>query len=181
MEQTMIAYAEKLPGLGELTLIPLDPAAHAEIVHGWVIKPRNRFWGMGDHSVDQVREIYEFVDGLSTHHAYLIRIDEAPVGIFQTYEPAHDPVAECYEVRPGDFGLHLMLDGGDLTLPHLSTLAIPALLRFALQNPAQVRLVAEPDIRNDKAIRRLARHGFELGPEIDLGHKRARLVFLTRS
>jgi len=179
--QTMIAYAEKLPGLGELTLIPLDPAAHAEIVHGWVIKPRNRFWGMGDHSVDQVREIYEFVDGLSTHHAYLIRIDEAPVGIFQTYEPAHDPVAECYEVRPGDFGLHLMLDGGDLTLPHLSTLAIPALLRFAFQDPARVRLVAEPDIRNDKAIRRLARHGFELGPEIDLGHKRARLVFLTRS
>jgi penicillin amidase len=41
--------------------------------------------------------------------------------------------------------------------------------------------VAEPDIRNEKAIHRLQRHGFEPGPEIDLGHKRARLTFLTRS
>ncbi|MCU7727903.1 GNAT family N-acetyltransferase [Actinoplanes sp. KI2] len=180
-EQTMIVYAEKLPGLGELTLVPLDPAAHASLVHGWVIRPRNRFWGMGDHTVDQVREIYEFVDGLPTHHAFLIRIDEAPIGIFQTYEPAHDPIAECYDVRPGDFGIHLMLDGGDLVLPHLSTVAIPALIRYAFEDPAHLRLVAEPDIRNEKAISRFQRHGFELGSEIDLGHKRARLGFLTRS
>ncbi len=177
----MIAYAEKLPGLGELTLIPLDPAAHASLVHGWVVRPRNRFWGMGGHTVDQVREIYEFVAGLSTHHAYLIRIDEAPIGIFQTYEPEHDPIAECYPVQPGDFGLHLLLDGGDLVLPHLSTLVIPALLRYAFADPVHRRLIAEPDIRNSKAIRRFERHGFELGPEIDLGRKRARLTFLTRS
>jgi len=180
-EPSMITYVEKLPGLGELTLIPLDPAAHAGIVHGWVVRHRNRFWGMGDHSVEQVREIYEFVDGLATHHAYLIRIDEAPVGVFQTYQPEHDPVAECYPVEPGDFGVHLMLDGGDLVLPHFSTLTIPALLRFAFDDPARRRLVAEPDIRNEKAIRRLQRHGFDLGPEIDLGHKRARLTFLSRA
>lgn len=176
----MTGYAEKLAGLGELTLIPLDPGAHAGLVHGWVTQPRNRFWGMADHTVAEVREIYEFVDGLDTHHAYLIRIDEAPIGIFQTYQPEHDPVGECYPVRPGDFGIHLMLSAGDLVLPHLSSVAIPALLRFALRDPAHDRIVAEPDVRNTKAIRRFEREGFSLGPQIDLGHKRARLVFLTR-
>jgi RimJ/RimL family protein N-acetyltransferase len=176
----MIVYAEKLPGLGELTLIRLDPAAHTELIHGWVRQPRNRFWGMADHTAAQVREIYQFVDGLDTHHAFLIRIDETPIGIFQTYRPEHDPVGECYPVRPGDFGIHLMLSPGDLVLPHLGSVAIPALLRFALGDPAHLRLVAEPDVRNAKAVRRLERQGFALGPEIDLGHKRARLAFLTR-
>ncbi|WP_435830286.1 GNAT family N-acetyltransferase [Micromonospora echinospora] len=27
--------------------------------------------------------------------------DGRPVGLFQTYEPAADPVGECYDVRPG--------------------------------------------------------------------------------
>jgi penicillin amidase len=176
----MITYAEDLAGLGRLTLIPLDPARHAGLVHGWVVQPRNRFWGMAAKTVEEVGEIYEFLDGLDTHHAYLIRIDEAPVGIFQTYEPEHDPVGECYPVRPGDFGLHLMLSAGDLVLPHLSTLAIPALLRFAFGDRARRRLVVEPDVRNEKAVDRMRRQGFVLGPEIDLGHKRARLAFLTR-
>jgi Acetyltransferase (GNAT) domain len=173
-------YTETLPGLGELTLIRLDPAAHADLVHGWVIQPRNRFWGMGEHTVAQVREIYEFVDGLATHHAFLIRVDEQPIGIFQTYDPEHDPVGECYPVEPGDFGVHLMLAPGDLVLPHLSSLVVPALVRYAFRDPAHRRVIAEPDLRNEKAIRRLTRHGFTLGPEIDLGHKRARLAFLTR-
>jgi RimJ/RimL family protein N-acetyltransferase len=41
-------------------------------------------------------------------------------------------------------------------------------------------VVAEPDARNDRAIARLLRSGFELGPEIDKPEKRARLLFLTR-
>jgi len=60
-------------------------------------------------------------------------------------------------------------------------LTVPALIRYAFADPTHLRLVAEPDIRNEKAIHRLQRHGFEPGPVIDLGHKRARLTFLTRS
>ena len=32
-----------------------------------------------------------------------------PVGIFQTYEPAADPIGEFYPVRDGDFGIHLFM------------------------------------------------------------------------
>ena len=176
-----VLLAERLDGLGELTMIPLDPAAHAPIVHEWVGRPRNRFWGMGSHTVDEVREIYEFVAGLETHHAYLLLLDGGPIGIFQTYEPAHDPVGECYPVRPGDFGMHLLLDASGRDLPHLTSAVFPALMRHLFAGPARRRIVAEPDVRNERMISRLRREGWTLGAEIDLGHKRARLAFLDRS
>jgi penicillin amidase len=177
----MIVFAEKLTGLGELIMVPLDPPAHAALVHSWVIKPRNRFWGMASHTVEEVRDVYAFVDGLETHHAYLLLLDDGPIGIFQTYQPAHDPVGECYEVRPGDFGMHLLLDAGDRDLPHLTSAVFPALMRHLFADPAHQRIVAEPDVRNERMISRLQREGYVLGDQIDLGHKKAQLTFLDRS
>jgi penicillin amidase len=179
-EEPVIVFSEKLPGLGELTMIPLDPAEHAPIVHAWVIRERNRFWGMAEHTVADVEEIYGFVDGLDSHHAYLLLLDDGPIGVFQTYEPAQDPVGECYDVQPGDFGLHLLLDASDRELPHLTSAVFPALLRHLFADPGRRRIIAEPDVRNERMISRLRREGFDLGPEIDLGHKKAQLTFLDR-
>jgi hypothetical protein len=151
------------------------------VVHSWVTKPRNRFWGMPEHTVEQVEEIYAFVAGLDTHHAYLLLLDDGPIGIFQTYDPEHDPVGELYPVEPGDFGLHLLLDAGDRDLPHVTSAVFPALLRHLFADPAHTRIIAEPDIRNDRMITRLQREGFTLGPEIDMTHKKAQLTFLPRS
>ncbi|WP_346766122.1 GNAT family N-acetyltransferase [Streptomyces sp. A0592] len=56
-----------------------------------------------------VQEIYEDVDRRDTHHAYMVRLDDEPVALFQTYEPTEDRVSHCCEVREGDIGVHLML------------------------------------------------------------------------
>ncbi len=176
----MIVFSEKLAGLGELVVIPLHPSAHAEVVHGWVTRPGNQHWGMADYTVAQVQEVYAFVDSLETHHAYLLMLDDGPIGIFQTYQPEHDPVGKCYEVQPGDIGVHLLLDAGDRVLPHLTSAIFPALLRHVFADPAHQRIVAEPDIRNERMITRLQREGFILGEQIDLEHKRAQMAFLTR-
>ncbi|MGY1717501.1 hypothetical protein ACI8AG_00430 [Blastococcus sp. SYSU DS0552] len=42
------------------------------------------------------------------------------------------------------------------------------------------RVVVEPDAGNELALERVRRTGFELGPEVDLPQKRARLAFLHR-
>ncbi|MGW4292537.1 GNAT family N-acetyltransferase [Micromonospora chersina] len=174
-----MTYQEKLPGLGELRLVPVDPAADAALLHGWVTRPWARFWGMGDHSEADVREVYEFLDGLATHHAYLITLDGRPVGLFQTYRPEADPVGERYPVQPGDVGMHLLLVRGEQTRG-ITSAVLPALARFLFTDPAARRVVAEPDVRNDRALRRLEREGFTLDAEIDMPDKRARLAFLTR-
>ncbi|WP_428962329.1 GNAT family N-acetyltransferase [Micromonospora fluostatini] len=173
-------HLEKIPDVGTLTLEPVDPAAHAELLHGWVTQPRNVYWGMGAYTVEEVREVYAFLDGLTTHHAWLIRLDDEPVGIFQSYEPAADPVGERYEVRPGDIGMHLLLSPGPGVPRGLAGTVGPALVRFLLRDPALTRVVVEPDVRNGLALRRMLLSGFTFAEEIDLAEKRAQLAFLTR-
>lgn len=175
-------HEQKVEGFGTVRLVPVDPAADADLLHGWVTEERARFWGMGDHAREQVREIYEFVGSLPTHHAYLALRDGVPAALFQTYEPDADPVGECYDVRPGDFGIHLLIapaEGGEAVRGHTDAL-LTAFIGFVFGDPARLRVVVEPDARNEKALARMVRIGFELGPEIVKPEKTARLAFLTR-
>ena len=168
-----------LPGLGTLELVRLDPRAHLDTVHGWVTEPRAEFWGMTSYSRDEVREVYEFLDGLDTHHAYLMELDGRPIGIFQAYEPAHDPIGEFYPVRDGDFGIHLFLAPAEREIPDFTGTVWAALLDFVLQVPSRHRIVIEPDARNDRALHRWKRLGFVFDAQVTLPHKTAQLAFLT--
>jgi penicillin amidase len=174
-------YTEKLPGLGVLRLIPVNPAADAALLHRFVTARHTTFWGMSGYTVDEVREVYEFLDSLTTHHAYLIVLDDEPIGIFQTYEPAADPVGERYPAQPGDIGMHLLLAPPGRPPRGLVDALGPACARFLFSDPAKDRIVVEPDVRNDAALRRLRTEGFELSAEIDMPDKRAQLAFLSRA
>ena len=173
-------YAEELTGLGHLRLIPLSPESDADLLHGWVREDRARFWGMQSMSRDEVRDIYLFVDSLDTHHAFLMALDDEPVGLFQTYEPLQDPVADAYPARPEDAGLHLLLAPATRPVPNFTATLLAGLVRFLLSDPAKDRVVAEPDARNGKAISRFVSFGFEAGAKVQLAEKDAQLVFLTR-
>lgn len=175
-------HEQKVEGFGTVRLVPVDPAADLDLLHGWVTEERARFWGMGGHTREQVREIYEFVDSLATHHAYLALRDGVPAALFQTYEPDADPVGECYDVRPGDFGIHLLIAPaeGEGAVTGYTDALLTAFIGFVFGDPARLRVVVEPDARNEKALARMVRAGFELGPEIVKPEKTARLAFLTR-
>ncbi|WP_460037762.1 GNAT family N-acetyltransferase [Streptomyces cavourensis] len=175
-------YEQKVEGFGVVRLVPVDPAADEELLHGWVTQERARFWGMAHHTAEQVREIYEFVDSLPTHHAYLALRDGVPAALFQTYEPDADPVGECYDVRPGDFGIHLLIAPaeGEGAVKGYTDFLLTAFIGYVFSDPAHLRVVVEPDARNEKALARMVRVGFELGPEIRKPEKTARLAFLTR-
>lgn len=173
-------YTEDLPGLGRFTLNRLEPAEDADLIHRWVTEPRAEFWGMADHTLDDVREVYEFVDGLTTHHAYMMRLDHWPIGIFQTYEPDADPIGEHYPVRAGDYGIHLFLASADPVVPGFTGAVAGALVRFVFQVPDRKRIIVEPDARNERALRRWKRLGFVFGEQVQLPHKVAQLAFLDR-
>ncbi|MGW0839451.1 GNAT family N-acetyltransferase [Streptomyces sp. NPDC002787] len=185
-------HEQVVDGFGTVRLLPLDAKADAEVVHGWVSEPRAEFWGMNGLSRERVREIYEHLGTLDTHHAYLAVHDGEPVGLLQTYEPEADRVSECYEVEPGDIGVHVLLApaGAAGGRPGWSSSVLAVFTSYVLVGLDRRRVVVDPDERNEKAIARFARQGFETGPvvvlpEIDLPdvylpEKRARLAFLRR-
>ncbi|MEV4497384.1 GNAT family N-acetyltransferase [Micromonospora arborensis] len=173
-------YRSDVAGFGVVTIRAVRPESDVDLLHGWVTQERARFWGMREASRERVREIYAYLDSLSTHHAYLVHRDGVPVALAQTYQPEADPVGECYDVRPGDIGVHLLI-GPPVTLERGFTGALfGAILDFVLADPRRLRVVMEPDARNGRAVDRLLRTGFRLGPLIDLAEKRARLLFLDR-
>ncbi len=174
------AYVADVAGLGTLRLDPLDPVSEAGLVHGWVVQDRARFWMMQDHTEDEVREIYSWIDEQPTHHAWLARLDGEPVSLFQDYQPPAEEVGEHYDVRPGDLGLHFMMAPARVEVPGFTGHLMWFLLDFAFTDPAVHRIVVEPDVRNEKSVALLARLGMELGPVVQLSTKPAQLAFLTR-
>lgn len=173
---------------GTVTAHVLDPVADLDVLHAWVTRPHAGFWGLGGLTRDELRETYEFVDSLPTHHAYLLRWDDDPVVLLQLYHPEDDPVATAYDVRPGDLGLHFFRGGdGPADLPDGTTtwdVLGPAVLRFVFAEPGVRRIVVEPDARNRAAVSRMAALGFEPAGQVSFespqGPKTALLAFLTR-
>ncbi|MGW0895452.1 GNAT family N-acetyltransferase [Streptomyces goshikiensis] len=183
-------HTHPIEGFGTFTIAPVDPAADSALIHGWVTQERARFWGMGEASRELVQEIYEDVDRRTTHHAFIVSRDGEPVGLFQTYDCAEDRVSECYEVQPGDIGMHLLISPSQGSAEHgFSAALMTAFMTFVWSDGRVRRVVAEPDARNEKAIARLERTGFVLGPEAELPEidlpevylpaKQARLAFLS--
>lgn len=175
--------------VGLITVHMLDPDADADVLHGWFTQPRAGFWGMGDHTRDEVRDTYAFVESLPTHHAYLVRWDGEPVVLLQAYLPEHDPIATAYDVQPGDLGMHFFLGSRGPAARHGSpdnpwTVLGPALHGFLFAGPGTRRLVGEPDANNEKALRRMVAMGFTAGERVSYespqGPKVARMAYLRR-
>jgi hypothetical protein len=185
-------YEQVLDGFGTVGIRPLDAEGDADVVHTWVSEERAAFWGMNGLTRDQVAEIYAHMAGLDTHHAFLVELDGSPVALLQTYEPTEDRVGECYQVEPGDIGVHVLLapagEAGART--GWSAALMSAFTSYVLLGLDRRRIVVDPDVRNEKAVARFLRQGFEAGPavtlpEIDLPdvylpEKKAQLAFLRR-
>ncbi|MGW0610227.1 GNAT family N-acetyltransferase [Streptomyces sp. NPDC002788] len=179
-------------GFGTVRVLPLDAEADAGVIHRWVSEDRAAFWGMTGLTEQQVAGIYAHMETLTTHHAFLVVRDGEPVALLQTYEPDADRLGECYEVRPGDIGLHLLLapagPGGGQSGWTARLVAVIA--EYVLLGLGRRRVVVDPDVRNEKAVARFRRLGFTPGPvvvlpEIDLPdvylpEKKAQLAFLDR-
>jgi hypothetical protein len=186
-------HAQHVDGFGTVRIRPLDPASDADVVHAWASEERAVFWGMNGLTRDQVTGIYAHMAGLGTHHAHLVTKDGVPAALFQTYEPAADRVGECYDVLPGDLGVHVLLapPGPDGPRPGWSSALLTVLTTYALRVLDRRRIVVDPDVRNTRAIARFERQGFVRGPrvvlpEVDLPdvylpEKHAQLAFLERA
>lgn len=162
---------------------PVDPAADAALLTAWVSAERAAFWGMAGLSPADVEEIYTYIDEQAHLAAYLLVLDDVPVGLLQTYDPQVDEIGGFYDRREGDVGIHLLL-ADDERRAGRTPEVIAGGLDFVAHLPGCRRLVFEPDARNAASIALMERLGAERGPLVDLrtsiSEKPAQFFFLDR-
>lgn len=165
---------------------PVDPAADAPMLHGWVQEDRAEFWGMQEHTLEDVRDTYAWINEQPHLTADVVLLDEEPLALVQTYDPAVDEIGQHYDRQRGDLGIHFFVRPGGRPAGSLEAL-FGFLADELFADPEVQRIVMEPDVRNEKSIALVHRLADELGPVVELPHpvpglppKTAQFAFIRR-
>lgn len=165
-----------------VTIRPVDPVGDLDAITTWVTSDHAEFWGMQDMDRARVGEVYGYIDEQEHLAAYLVLLDDHPVGILQTYDPAVDEIGEWYDRRAGDVGVHFLLADDPERAGRTSDL-LAAGLGFVTGIPGCTRLVFEPDARNARSVALMERLGAERGPRVEMrtsiAEKPAQFFFLS--
>ena len=159
-----------------LTMTRVRPALDAPLIHALVTEPRAEFYGMRGHSVQDVEEVYDFLEFQPTHANHLVWHGGTLVALVQTYDPRAEEVGGAYEVRDGDLGFHFITAPGGLQGRARAT-AYRSIVDWLGARPGTRRLVIEPDVRNTRAVKTARALGFTVDREVELPGKRAALCF----
>lgn len=173
-------FERDVAGIGRLALRPMRFPDDIAVIHPWVHDARARYWGLTGHAHAEVAAAY---DDIRTRADVFIGLrDGQPAFLVETYDPARDAVAACYDVQPGDRGMHILVAPatGD-AIAGYTWAVFSTVVAFVFADPAVRRMVVEPDIRN-RAIHALNRRaGFHYQRAIQLPNKTGHLAFLTRA
>lgn len=176
----LAAYSEQEPGLQRrLWARPVVPEHDVDLIHAWMQRPHVvEFWQMAwprdwvaDYLVGQVDD--------PARSPYLGFVDEQPIGYLEVYDPQRDVLGEHAPVQPGDLGAHVLI-GDEAHLGQYSVALGRAVVRMLLKRPGVLRIVGEPDVRNENFLSLLAFLGFRRECDIDLPDKRAAFMVCGR-
>ncbi|WP_328461000.1 GNAT family N-acetyltransferase [Actinoplanes sp. NBC_00393] len=164
-----------------MRLVPLDLDRDLDLLHEWVTHPRSHFWGLQGASAEKVRAEYQGIADNPHHHAWLgLDDDGSPLFLAETYDPAHSELAQHYEVRPGDIGMHVLVSPPTRKRSGVTSAVMRAVMDFCFADSSVERVVVEPDVRNEAIERKNAEVGFVEERHVQLHDKVARLSFCTR-
>ncbi len=177
----LTAYAEHEPALDRrLWARPVVPEHDTDLLWEWMRRPHVvEFWDMdwprdwiGDYLVRQVED--------PARSPFLGFVDDLPVGYLEVYDPHRDVLGAHAPVLPGDLGAHVLI-GDEEHLGRYSVALGRAVVRMLFRRPGVLRIVGEPDVRNENFLSLLAFLGFRKQAEIDLPDKRAAFMVCERA
>lgn len=166
---------------GTFTLRLLDPDGDLDVLHSWMNDPEvARYWNKAwprEQIAAYLRE-----QQLSSHSTpYVGELNGVPMSYWELYRADLDPLAQYYDAREHDAGVHLLLDPTDCRGRRLGADLLRVVSAWQLDaDPLATRVIGEPDASNVRLIRVATLAGFRHVADIDLPHKRAALIIRTR-
>lgn len=173
--------AEPRDVLGEFSLRRLDPQRDVGLVHSWMNDPEAAaFWKM-PWPLAEIASYLHRQDRSAHSTPYLGEMDGVPMSYWELYRADLDPLAQYYNAREHDAGMHLLLGPAKYRGRRLAVALVRAVSTWQLDaDPRATRVVGEPDINNVRTIRVGELAGFRRITDLDLPNKRAVLMIRER-
>ncbi|MFD1827984.1 GNAT family N-acetyltransferase [Mumia zhuanghuii] len=167
--------------VGEITIDRVVPSRDAALVGRWLADPHAAFWQMSDLDEAQVRRYLDGLDADPHQDAWLGSVEGRPTFFAETYDPAKVLLTDVHDAQPGDLGMHVLVSApGEHPRRGLTGAVMASVMRLCFDTLGALRVVVEPDVRNEAIARKNAEAGFRGLREVRLGDKIARLSVCTR-
>jgi RimJ/RimL family protein N-acetyltransferase len=172
----------EIPAIDSVLIRPLLLDADLDDLHDWFGRDYARFWNLQDKSAANLREVYRTLVGKQGVEVVIGCLESSGTKAFllEVYRPDQDELRRYYPAKTTDRGCHFFMAPAATPVSGFSYFMLGAMADYVFSDPSVQRIVAEPDIRNHKIIARLLQRGFSLGRVVQLPHKTAQLVFLSR-
>jgi RimJ/RimL family protein N-acetyltransferase len=180
LSDTRVLQARQIPGIGELAIAAFDIERHAPTAHAWLRSDHARFWGMQSLSAEQIRAYFNGLAASDDFDAFIGLHDDRPSFLMERYAPAAEAIGKCYDVQPGDVGMHVLVAPGDKRIPGFTWAVFVQVMDFLFSDPAVERVVVEPDVANEGIHPINRRAGFVYHRQVDLPGKTAWFATCTR-
>jgi RimJ/RimL family protein N-acetyltransferase len=116
------------------------------------------------------------------HQTLLIgEIDGVPISYWESYWVKGDLIENYYEFNEYDQGVHLLIGDKDYLGKGLIYPLLMTILSHKFQVSQTEKVIAEPDVRNEKMIHVFKKCGFTPIKEVELPDKTGLLMFCERS
>ncbi|WP_394345820.1 GNAT family N-acetyltransferase [Halegenticoccus tardaugens] len=140
---------------------PATMGADLGRLHRWLNEEHVLPYWRLDHPLPVFRK--RLAEKLADDHLtpYVGCLDHVPMSYWERYWAADDPLADHYDARPADQGVHLLVGAPEYLGRGYATPLLRSMTEFALRHPETDRVVAEPDARNERAIRVFEACGYE--------------------
>ncbi|WP_252315466.1 GNAT family N-acetyltransferase [Sinobaca sp. H24] len=164
-----------------ITFRPFERQKDEAMLLDWMHKPHViPYWHLNLSKTAFSRHLDKALS--DTHQRLWIGLYEGiPMSYWETYQAKKDIVARFYHPHPSDEGVHLLFGpethlGRGLALPFLAAMTN----RLFSENPNTEKVMAEPDIRNEKMIHIFYKCGYEPIKPIQLPDKTGLLMACRR-
>ncbi|GAB3230488.1 GNAT family N-acetyltransferase [Glycomyces halotolerans] len=163
--------------LGDFGMRLVDPPTDAPLLHEWVTHPKAVYWMMSEATVTDVLREHEQIEASEHHFAYVGLFQYRARFLAEVYDPAHSELADVYDVREGDMGMHVLTAPTDRPIPGFTRGVMSAVMHLLFDGFGARRVVVEPDAENTPIHRLNEYVGFRPDKTVRLPDKQALLSF----
>lgn len=149
-------------------------------LHCWLNEPHVKPYWQRDYILPKFRTYLEETIADDHHTPYIGYLDHVPMSFWEAYWAIDDPLADSYDARPTDRGVHLLIGPPEYLGHGYATPLLRAMTEFQFRHPETDRLVTEPDVRNEVVHSVFENVGYEPQRELSLESKDALLLYCHR-